>query len=1227
MALTHLQQLLDCNIIVFIGAPLSGKGTQGVLLSKVLERPYVSTGDLFRSEVASNSTLGQQIKTYMDTGELIPNELTTSFLTNKFNESIYQKGMILDGYPRNPSHLNILENILLNLDREIFAAIYLDVPKNELDERRKRRGRADDNDETAEHRYVVFQQETLPLVSILESRNLLIKITCNDQSPENIHQEILSQLIAFEQQKLTYLDSYQWLEANLPMKDDSDKTKIITEFRQRALDENEKQGRRTGIVRRIVYLRTANLRKYREHVQIFEKLYGIEIIRVPPTFISDSDNSNADLLLCQKISNLVQLALITERSNLYRPGTNQLSSLRHGVRVINQANLVAIWFDNTTNEKIRTEFKHSVMGKIDLSRRHLPVGIDSSVFGWDDIFIVDASGMSYQELNEAGIKHSARDMVISAFIKQRIHYKTLLNLKFDPPAKAKRAIDFSLDVADYVAGNSTYNNPKVIDYGFLNLIKHVLNKGIFFRSAGNRRQANYWSPGLNGGLPLTAKNDAIHEDTFMAHDFGHFAIPDLVFTGTNSIFHRRAYIAWRMISEATTMALADMLLIDGLAKSNVDYDFNKRRIYPLFCDLNIDLTDSNHRIDNLKQIIQANYKYCLRGDDSAYIQMLPQGKNTPSLIEFKEKFAPFFAEDYRWTEHNYENMVTRSEEMARWWSDVEPLRTLNHVEQIESIDSFLVQIKETHTNALNGEINDFIDAVFDIVYNKKVRPVLDMQIPTLLEAPKRLFKAFTKWITAQLAITSKFHFLSESHRVRQEIITYMLNLSDGNMIMNDVNIVRSMYEQYLHCLAEKNLISYDDEITYAEVYPLFDPFYINYDKGLTYYEDLTSISNRIFSIEDYRTKQLAQLVKYLGRPLTSNESLYTSTMLEMIEAGDGQIFDGTFVTRPGVMILAESPILHRLGMVTFLLSGISIETSLEFVAHHEAKVARLTSSKTNAMNVPLLRVQGKDTNPQRLFLASTIAARTHFEFLNQPRHTWGEHGNEIFNLTQPSCKVTALCYTMTLEDFHKLFIGRMTQSGNEQEVIDIAERMATLLHALYPTLIQSIDYYKTCGNKAKYMTMPTTIIVSTANNNATFDSITLVAKTKLTKAANQLMTILNIPFSDDCQRLAEFRSRITYLSFPKVLGKENDQNNYLNKIINEHGHLSVLDASQVILQLPEKLIKVKLSLNSIWNSFNLEPNEQGSLLFATVKQLKQVLLQSTPTDENCEILMFIHTLL
>ena len=1206
MSIRDIQELLGSDIILFVGAPLSGKGTQGSQLAKVLERPYISSGDLFRAEIALGTELGLKIKTYMESGELIPNELTTDFLTSKLSESIYQYGMVLDGYPRNLSHLPIIENILKNVDRSIFIAIYLDVSKSDLDQRRAKRGRLDDDGDTFERRYQIFQQETLPLVEYFQKNNKLINVKCDCQeSPDDIHQKIISELNALKQKNFNYLSAYEWLEMNLQM-ENIDKPAVYEQFRRRALEENEKQGRRTGILRRIVYLRTKNIPKYHEHVEIFEKLYGIEVIRVPPIIIINGDYSDATLLLQQKTPGLVQLALITEKSNLYRPGSQLLSSLHHGVRTVNQAKLVALWIDSQTNESIKTEFLHSTVGRIDLQRRKT-FDNDPTIFGWDDIFVVEGSGMTYQQLKELGIKHSSRDMVISAFLKQRVHYKTLLNLKSEPQPQVMRAIDFSIDVADYVANHPIYNHSQVIEYGFRNLIDHVLNSGVFFRAAHNRRQANYWSPGLNGGLPLTAKADPIHEATFMAHDFGHFAIPDLVYTGHDSLLHRRAYIGWRMISEATTMTLADMLLVDGLSKSGVEYDFSKRRIYPLFQNLNIDLSEPSTRLVNLKKIIYANYKYCLLGDDSMYAEMLPQGRETPSLIEFKKKFSPFFVEDFRWTERNYENMVARSEEMSRWWNDLERLRQLPHVEHVMSIDNFLDQISKLKPNALHGSTVEFVDAIFDIVFESKVKPVLNLQPPALLEPSQRLYKGFSKWIIAQLAITSKYYFLSESTQLRDNILSYISELADGRMTIENVHHVRSMFEEYLRCLSQKNLISHDDEKTYAELYPLFDPFYVNYDKEAAEYEDLATISTRIFSIEDYREKQLSQMARCVGRPITANERFYTSVLFEMIEAGDGQTAEGIFVTRPGVMLLSTSPVQHRLGMVTFLLSGIAIETSLELVAHHEAKVARLTSSKTNAMNHPLFRIQGSDTLQQRQYLKKLIASRTAFDSIYQPRQAWGSHGNEFFNMIAPACKVTAVCYTMTLADYHKLFIGRMSPTGNEQEMIHVVHRMATQLHKLYPKFIQEPNYYRNCGNAMKYSSIENNI-----EDVNPISSLVLMGKSKLTDQAVRLMTKLNIANGDDSDRLAEFRSRITYLAYSRYPTTIVDQKSYLQKIIDQHGHWSILDACQVVFRMPEEMLKSMK--DTIRDCFMIEQNETDAWLFATMKRIKHTEALLNPND-------------
>ena len=183
---SQMSTFVKTNVIIFIGAPLSGKGTQGQRLAEHLNYAYVSTGDLFRSEVSSGSDLGQQMKIYMERGDLIPDELTEEFLSKKLSEDRFRHGMILDGYPRNLTHLTIFQNILKNVQREILAVVYLNVSKDELNRRRTTRSRADDDEKVFEHRYEVVENETLPLVEYFRTQNLLIEIQSIDNTQEQI---------------------------------------------------------------------------------------------------------------------------------------------------------------------------------------------------------------------------------------------------------------------------------------------------------------------------------------------------------------------------------------------------------------------------------------------------------------------------------------------------------------------------------------------------------------------------------------------------------------------------------------------------------------------------------------------------------------------------------------------------------------------------------------------------------------------------------------------------------------------------------------------------------------------------------------------------------------------------------------------------------------------------------------------------------------------------------
>lgn len=153
--------------------------------------------------------------------------------------------------------------------------------------------------------------------------------------------------------------------------------------------------------------------------------------------------------------------------------------------------------------------------------------------------------------------------------------------------------------------------------------------------------------------------------------------------------------------------------------------------------------------------------------------------------------------------------------------------------------------------------------------------------------------------------------------------------------------------------------------------------------------------------------------------------------------------------------------------VTFLLAGISVETSMELISHSEATVARLTTSNTTAMTDPLYRVSAdneKDANTQKICLGK----------LSLLKDSWK---NDIFfkslsiemvNSMNPGNKATAINYTMSLKNFHKLFIGRCPVPGNESEVREIVKMMCDKLHQDYPLVIQSFDAYAGKNNGEKY---------------------------------------------------------------------------------------------------------------------------------------------------------------
>lgn len=168
------------TFVVLMGAPGAGKGTQAKKLEASLGLPQVATGDLFRANLKNQTELGQLARTYMDKGELVPDEVTVAMVRDRLSQPDCANGAILDGFPRTTAQAKALDELLCDFSAKIAVVPFIDVRQDVLVERLAKRaeieGRADDNEETIRVRMEVYQSETAPLLDYYREKDLLVKI-------------------------------------------------------------------------------------------------------------------------------------------------------------------------------------------------------------------------------------------------------------------------------------------------------------------------------------------------------------------------------------------------------------------------------------------------------------------------------------------------------------------------------------------------------------------------------------------------------------------------------------------------------------------------------------------------------------------------------------------------------------------------------------------------------------------------------------------------------------------------------------------------------------------------------------------------------------------------------------------------------------------------------------------------------------------------------------------
>jgi adenylate kinase len=215
------------NLIVF-GAPGAGKGTQSAYLIETYHIPAIATGDILRAQRRAGTELGDQVKGYMDRGELVPDELMIAIIRERLQKPDAQDGFILDGFPRTVAQAQALDAMLDQLRRRIDAVIYLRVSRQVLIDRLSHRyscrtcdavynftpaearvlprcrvddgdlyQRPDDKPEIVARRIDVFLHHTAPLIDYYKAQNKLENID-GQMTVEDVRADITRRLAALK---------------------------------------------------------------------------------------------------------------------------------------------------------------------------------------------------------------------------------------------------------------------------------------------------------------------------------------------------------------------------------------------------------------------------------------------------------------------------------------------------------------------------------------------------------------------------------------------------------------------------------------------------------------------------------------------------------------------------------------------------------------------------------------------------------------------------------------------------------------------------------------------------------------------------------------------------------------------------------------------------------------------------------------------------------------------
>lgn len=368
---------------------------------------------------------------------------------------------------------------------------------------------------------------------------------------------------------------------------------------------------------------------------------------------------------------------------------------------------------------------------------------------------------------------------------------------------------------------------------YTKLLNYVCDKrGLFLKVWDIEPEKNYFNTSVNSGIPITKKWDEIHEWTFMMHDLFHFLFLDPLLTGHETNSEKQLYIIARMMGEACTLVLADMISIDHSWVIKDGYDTWKRKIFPVFQSTHLD----SRELESIKKLMFANCVYCLFGDDSEWIKL---GASREKIDDYKAKYRKFFSGDFLWNELNVQCIYEKFDKNPKL------LEYFQHTKH-PAWQYTVSQLSEKIDNS-KGAFS--FEALFEIFWS---------QFDELINYPEEFSildyrrSVSLKYLSGQLMIRylydqklqDKFD-LGDFDNLFSAWIDQIKTETDPDEINRFFIQLNSKISDMINFLWEAWSLLPHQKMIYNLHVPHFDPIYVGYDKWDEYYEPLDSISKRL----------------------------------------------------------------------------------------------------------------------------------------------------------------------------------------------------------------------------------------------------------------------------------------------------------------------------------------------------------------------------------------------